>query len=435
MPSLGFSVVWHGACAITIAFLVCTLVSGVSVVSSETAYTTCPTGPVGSLSAESVRLAAIICNASRVGANQTQDSTDRLDWTDIFRNSFQRVISCLVMKGVTEQRVCGRSTFCSPLVKIVRGVFSWVFRSWSTESENAVAQCNDVHDWVKWVKQEVMQMASEVARVSTAPGQMPLPLNIPCSAVCHVSPGRNILTTCQHLPVDTPCQDLLIKRVIFGVLHDVVYVYMYMYATEAGIGAHDPGSSAPVPLFSNASSDDLVPSLGCWEPELRATASLFSQPGRWDVSLRCIDVLQVIARQITEKVIRVGLSMLINLKLDTRTLGKSLHSIFHAIFTLLPRLFDALSDILYQTTLYPVFSRLKKTAELRSQQHTGTSPVTVSCRGLKGRSRDVYSTLVRLYRITIISELSLSSFFEFLVFRVAYSPINTFLPCLIESIL
>ena len=435
MPVLGFSVAWHGACFLTIACLVCTLVSGSRAVSKETADTTSHKGQVGSLIAESGRLAAIICNASRLGANQTQDSSDRLDWTDILRNSFQRVITCLIMQGYTEQRVCERCTpsrwhqaLCSPIVKIFREFFSWVLRSVSTDSENAVAQCNDVDDRGKWVKHEALQMALEFARISTAPGHLPLPFYIPSSAVCHASPGRNILTTCQHLPVDTPCQDLLLKRVTLGFLHGWVYAYV----TAAGIGRQYAGSSAPVSLFSNASSDDLASSLGCWEPELRATASLFSRPGRWDVSMRCIDVLQVIAKQITDKVIRTWLSMLI--KIDTTTLGKSLHSIVHAILTILPRLFDALSDRLYQKHLYPIFNRLKKTAELRSQQHTGTSPVTVSCRGLKGRSRDVHSTLVRLYRITIIGELSLSSFFEFLVFRVAYSPINTFLPCLIASI-
>ena len=204
---------------------------------------------------------------------------------------------------------------------------------------------------------------------------------------------------------------------------------MLRFVTAAGIGRLYAGSSALVPLFSNGSSDGLNPNLGCWEPELGATASLFSRPGRWDVSIQCIDGLQVIARQIMDKVIRIGLSSLI--KLDTRNGGKTLHSTLHAIFPLLPRLFDALSDIPYQKTLYPVFNRLKKTAELRSHTGTGTSPVTVSCQGLKGRSRDVYSTLVKLYRITIVNEWSVSP----PVFRAAlYSAINTCLPCLVESI-
>eukprot|EP00117_Sycon_ciliatum_P036137 scpid84689/ scgid27252/ len=381
MPSLGFSVVWHGACVVTtIAFLVCTLDTGVNAVLSETADTTSHTGPVRSLTAESCRLAAIICNASRVGANRTQDPTNRLDWTNVFRDSFQRLTTCL-MQEFTVQGVCGRCTtsrchqaLCSPIVKVFRGVVSWVLRFVSTENENAVVQCTDVHDRAKWVKHEALQMAEKVARVSTAPGHPPLLLNTMSSAVCHVSPGRNILTTCQHLPVDNPCLDLLQKRATLGFLHHLVYTYV----TAADIGRQCPGSSAPVPLFSNASSTDLASSLGCWEPELRATASLFSQPGRWDVSGQCIGVLQGIARQILDKTIRIGLSSLI--KLDTRTLGKSRHSIVHAMFTILPRLFDTLSDRLYQKYLYPIFNRLKKTAELRSQQHTGTSPVTVSCR-------------------------------------------------------
>ena len=414
------------ACVVTtIAFLVCTLASGVNAVSSETADTTSHTGQVGSLRAESGEIAAIVCNTSRLGANRTQDLTDRFDWMSVLHDSFIRMLGCLGMNVLTEQRVCGRCTpprcpqaLCSPILKIIKEFYLWILRSVGTESENAATRCSKYHDWVKSLKHEVLQVASEFARVSTSPGHPQLPLNTLSSAVCHVSLGRNILTTCRHLLVDTPCQDLLFKRVLLGFLHDFP---AFPYYVPADIRTHPPGSSAQLSLFSNASSDDLAPSLGCWEPELTAAASLFSRPGRWDVSMRCIDVLQVIARQITEKVIRTWLLFLT--KIDI--VPKSLHS----IFTLLPRLFDTFFDTLFQKALYPIFNRLKKTAERRNQQRTGTSTVTVSCGGMKGRSRDVYSSLVRLYRITIINELSLSSHAS----QVAFSALNIFLPCLVET--
>ena len=73
MPSLGFSVVWHGACVVTtIAFLVCTIVSGVSAVSSEAADTTSPRR----LRAESSGIVAMVCNASWLDANQALDQTN-----------------------------------------------------------------------------------------------------------------------------------------------------------------------------------------------------------------------------------------------------------------------------------------------------------------------------------------------------------------------
>ena len=418
----------RGALVSTSALLVCTLLA------SGTAYTTSHTGQVGSLWAEVGGIVGVICNASWLNTNRAQDQTNRPDLRSILGDSVKNVLACLGMKAFNEQRVCERCTpprciqaLCSPLVKIRRGFFSWVLRSVSTESENAVTQCNDVSDWVKWLKHGMLQIASELARVSTRPGHPPLPPNTLSSAVCHVSPGRNILTTCQHL-VDSACGELQFKRVIFGTVHGFFMESQYYTYVQADIARYHPGSSALVPLFSNASSDDLAFSLGCWEPELRTEASLFSRPGPWDVSIQCIDVLQVIARQIMDKVIRIWLSILIHthLYMELGTMGKYLH----AFITLLPRLFDSLSDILYQKTLYPIFNRLKKTAELRSQQHTSTSPVTVSCRGLKGRSRDVRSTLVRLYRITIINEWSVTR----PGFRAAYSPINTCLPCLAESI-
>ena len=205
---------WHGACVvITIAFLVCTLDSGVNAVSSETADTTSHTGLVERLSAESSGIVAIVCNASRLGANRTQNKTNGLDWTNALGDSIDRAMFCS-MQWLTEQRVCERCTtsrchhaLCSPLVKILRGVFRGVFsrvlRPMSTANENAAAQCTGFRSLAKWVKHEALPLAEKVARVSTAPGHPPLPLNTLSSAVCHVSPGRNILTTCQHLPADT----------------------------------------------------------------------------------------------------------------------------------------------------------------------------------------------------------------------------------------
>ena len=420
-----------GAFVSTSALLVCTLLA------SGTAYTTSHTGQVGSLRAEIGGIVGVICNASWLNTNRAQGQTNRPDWRSILGDSIKHVLPCLGMWDVlNEQRVCERCTppiciqaLCSPLVKIIRVFFRWVLRSVSTNSENTVTQCNDVHDWVKWLKHGVLQIASELARVSIRPGYPQLPLNTLSSAVCHVSPGRNILTTCQHL-VDSACGQLQLQRVVFGALHGFFMESQYYTYDQADVGRQYPGSTAPVSLFSNSSSDDLAFSLGCWEPELRTTISLFSQPGRWDVSMRCIDVLQVIAKQITDKVIRIWLSILIHTHLHVYMELGPMGKYLHAFITLLPRLFDSLSDILYQKALYHVFKRLKKAAELRRQQHTSTSPVTVSCRGLKGRSSDVRSTLVRLYRITIINEWSVSP----PAFRAAYSAINTYLPCLLESI-
>ena len=77
VPSRGFLVVWHGACVVTtIAFLVCTIVSGVRAVSSEAADTTSHWGQVERLRAECSGMVVMVCNASWLDANQALDQTN-----------------------------------------------------------------------------------------------------------------------------------------------------------------------------------------------------------------------------------------------------------------------------------------------------------------------------------------------------------------------
>ena len=172
---------------------------------------------------------------------------------------------------------------------------------------------------------------------------------------------------------------------------------------------------------------------GCWEQELKDESHTLYTPGKWDIDSTCVDTLKDLGLRVARSVfLDVLQQWQFQLK---RTDGRSGFfnrcSILAATF--LHQLTSLGGDALLQHYVYPVFERFNRTALLRSQASSGN--LIVSCKGLRGKRQQVYSTVLRLLRLVIVHEITTM---KYKLPRIAFlilSTLNTFLPCAVHRLL
>ena len=172
---------------------------------------------------------------------------------------------------------------------------------------------------------------------------------------------------------------------------------------------------------------------GCWEKELKDESHTLYTPGKWDIDSTCVDTLKDLGLRVAKFVFLDLLHQWIfQLKrTDNRSEAWKGFNILAA--TTLHQLTSRGGDGLLQQYVYPVFERFKQTALLRSHGPSGN--VIVSCSGLRGKRKQVYSTVLRLLRLVIVHEITTV---KYKLPRIAFlilSTLNTFLPCAVHRLL
>eukprot|EP00117_Sycon_ciliatum_P032074 scpid76650/ scgid24952/ len=163
--------------------------------------------------------------------------------------------------------------------------------------------------------------------------------------------------------------------------------------------------------------------IGCWEPVLQAAQALYHQPGKWDVSAQCIDVLQTTSRK--------AISTVAHAVFDSCR-KKVKNQMIRTFWSLMPALYEAFLGGLIQSMLRPVFSRFLSTAQLRNNEGN-KSTVPVTCTGLRGNRQQVYRSLLQLFRLLIVNEIMALGDPSHVL--SIYSGISIILPCLIHIVL
>eukprot|EP00117_Sycon_ciliatum_P026987 scpid86160/ scgid22025/ len=135
--------------------------------------------------------------------------------------------------------------------------------------------------------------------------------------------------------------------------------------------------------------------LPCWEPELSDAEAIFARTGPWDVDDACIDVLETMCRLVMRHAFRDAIAE--SWRRNHRERGMK-----H--FKGLDRLFLRLwAERVVQFSLRPMFAAFRLEAARRRIPQPNTSPV--SCVGLRGRRRDVISTITALIGLVLITWL------------------------------
>ena len=172
----------------------------------------------------------------------------------------------------------------------------------------------------------------------------------------------------------------------------------------------------------------------CWEAELQKSAELYRHARYLDVDKKCVATLQTMSVSmirefilIYERISRWPDDRFLRLLKYTGGLDVWLPRIFR----LFPSFVKENSDWILQLTLYPSFKRFLRHANLPHGDNS--SPVNVSCRGLRGSRSEIHATVVQLLRLVIINELHHFNFSLLPTLAGVYC--NHFLPCFVDRVL
>eukprot|EP00117_Sycon_ciliatum_P008229 scpid71724/ scgid11020/ len=149
--------------------------------------------------------------------------------------------------------------------------------------------------------------------------------------------------------------------------------------------------------------------LPCWATELLAAEKVYSSSARWDVNDKCVAVLKVTKQEAIRDIWTLLMAGTIPSAVKNLTkwlrlnheLSRAVRYTFEFLLTLAPLRFD----YFWQLWFYPVFARFSATSRQRRETRNVSNPVTVSCKGLRGRRGDVKRTLWKLLTLALVNEL------------------------------
>lgn len=195
----------------------------------------------------------------------------------------------------------------------------------------------------------------------------------------------------------------------------------------------------------------------CWEPTLQGPNELYLKPGRWNVSMECVTLLQTLAAKMFRNMTRRYNAYFhhsdesLSKSLDYITSLYAVDSRFRKWFPALFRYRDEVRTVVYdaedpinQLQVYPIFRRFEDTVRRRQTAATGdmtssssadmtssSSAAVVSCDGLQGTREDVVATVIQLLRLVIVNDLHVLPYWRIALEHII--PFNHFLPCLVEE--